>query len=205
MALDIYIYYVFTIIILTTTPGPNVLLSITTTIKYDFKLSIYSSLGGFMATSIIFTLSFLGLGALILSSSFLFLIVKYMGAFYLIYLGYKAITSKQNDFKFEKNSKISQNKFKTFKSGFLVGFSNPKAIVFFTALFPQFINIHENLLTQFIILYSTFTFFELFLLFAYSYSASKSKKFFLKKNRAKIFNKLTGGVFIGAGSYLALK
>ena len=203
MELSTWIYFLLTVSILTVTPGPNVLLCITTSITSNFKLSIYSALGGFTATSIIFTLSFLGLGAIIASSTFVFLAIKYTGALYLIYIGYKAFTSKQTSFDFQEVSKDT-NKLHIFTKGFLVGASNPKAIIFFTALFPQFIDTNSSLLIQFVILYSTFAVFELFWLFVYGYYASKSSKFLAQEGKAKIFNKITGGIFISAGSYLAL-
>jgi len=203
MELSTWIYFLLTVSILTVTPGPNVLLCITTSITSNFRLSIYSALGGFTATSIIFTLSFLGLGAIIASSTLIFLTIKYAGALYLIYIGYKAFTSTQTNFDFEVLSKDT-NKFHIFSKGFIVGASNPKAIIFFTALFPQFIDTNSSLLIQFVILYSTFAVFELFWLFVYGYYASKSSKFLKEDGKAKLFNKVTGGIFIGAGSYLAL-
>jgi len=204
MELSTWIYFLLTVSVLTVTPGPNVLLCITTSITSNFRLSIYSALGGFTATSIIFTLSFLGLGAIIASSTFIFLTIKYAGALYLIYLGYKAFTSKQTNFDFESVDIKDTNKLHIFTKGFIVGASNPKAIIFFTALFPQFIDTNSSLLIQFVILYSTFAVFELFWLFVYGYYASKSVKFLKQEGKAKLFNKVTGGIFIGAGSYLAL-
>ena len=204
MELSTWIYFLLTVSVLTVTPGPNVLLCITTSVSSSFRLSIYSALGGFTATSIIFTLSFLGLGAIIASSEFIFIGIKYAGALYLIYLGYKAFTSKQTNFDFQNNTSKDTNKFDLFSKGFLVGASNPKAIVFFTALFPQFIDTNSSLLIQFVILYSTFAFFELFWLLFYGYFASKSSVYLRQEGKAKLFNKITGGIFIGAGSYLAL-
>ena len=204
MELSTWIYFLLTVTVLTVTPGPNVLLCITTSVSSSFRLSIYSALGGFTATSIIFTLSFLGLGAIIASSEFIFLAIKYAGALYLIYLGYKAFTSKQTNFDFQNNTSTSTNKLNLFSKGFLVGASNPKAIIFFTALFPQFIDTNSSLLIQFVILYSTFAFFELFWLLFYGYFAAKSSVYLRQDGKVKLFNKITGGIFMGAGSYLAL-
>jgi len=201
-----WIYFLITIALLAATPGPNVFLCITTSIQNGFKLSVYSAFGGFTATSIIFTLSFVGLGAIVLSSELIFNIVKYAGALYLIYLGYKAINSKEESFKFNnnQNTKSSKDKISSFTNGFIVGISNPKAIIFFTALFPQFINTSKPLMIQFIVLYTTFSIFELFWLIFYAYFGAKSSNWFTKKGRAKVFNKATGGIFIAMGSFIAL-
>jgi len=84
-----------------------------------------------------------------------------------------------------------------------MGITNPKAIVFFMALFPQFINTNEPLFIQYIIFVSTFAIFEMSWLMFYSYMGSKSSRWFLQKGRAKFFNRITGGVFIGAGAILS--
>jgi threonine/homoserine/homoserine lactone efflux protein len=75
--------------------------------------------------------------------------------------------------------------------------------VFFTALFPQFINTSEPLLTQYLIFAITFTIMEFSWLTIYSYLGARSSNWLLKKGRAKYFNRITGGVFIGAGVFLS--
>jgi threonine/homoserine/homoserine lactone efflux protein len=88
-------------------------------------------------------------------------------------------------------------------SGFIVGASNPKAIVFFTALFPQFIATGAPLIPQYLIFASTFVVMELSWLLFYAYLGARSSNWLLAKGRAKLFNRLTGGVFIGAGALLS--
>ncbi|MBS9782382.1 MAG: LysE family translocator [Arcobacter sp.] len=199
-----WIYYTIAILVLTSSPGPSVLLCITKSVTQGFNLAVFSALGSLFAIVGIMTLSFTGLGLLIASSDMIFTIIKYIGAVYLIYLGYKTFTSKQEDYHFEKNTKISKkNKLASFLNGFIVGASNPKAIIFFTALFPQFINANSPLLIQYIIFVSTFAFLELFWLLFYAYLGHKSSSWFLQKGRAKFFNRITGGVFMGAGVLLS--
>lgn len=84
-----------------------------------------------------------------------------------------------------------------------MGASNPKAIVFFTALFPQFINTQDALLPQYLILATTFAVMELFWLSFYAAVARRSSVWLTKPGRAKRFNQVTGGVFVGAGLLLS--
>ncbi len=199
-----WIYYTIAILILTSSPGPSVLLCITKSVTQGFNLAVYTALGSLFAIIGIMTLSFTGLGLLIATSDMIFTIIKYIGAVYLIYLGYKTFTSKQEDYHFKKNAKISKkNKLDSFLNGFIVGASNPKAIIFFTALFPQFINANSPLLIQYMIFVSTFAVLELSWLLFYAYLGHKSSSWFLQKGRAKFFNKITGSVFIGAGILLS--
>jgi len=203
MELQLWFYYTFTILILAATPGPNVLLGMTTSVISGFSSSLYTIFGGLIATLTIMTLSFTGLGVVVASSETLFSIIKYLGGFYLIYLGYKAITSKEENYRIEKEKIQKTNKISLFIKGFMVGASNPKAIVFFIALFPQFININNSMITQYIIFVSTFATIELSWLLLYSYLGHRSSKWFLAKGRAKFFNRITGSVFIGAGVLLS--
>lgn len=204
MELQIWIYYLIAILILTASPGPSVLLCVTKSVTQGFNIAVYTAIGSLFATLGIMTLSFTGLGLIISSSDFIFSIIKYTGAIYLIYLGYKTFTSKEENYHFEKNNETNKkDKLSSFIKGFIVGASNPKAIIFFTALFPQFINSNNPLLLQYIIFVSTFVVLELSWLLLYSYLGHKSSHWFLEKGRAKFFNKITGGVFMGAGILLS--
>lgn len=204
MALDLWIYYTISITILTAIPGPSILVCVTQSVSQGFTHALYGAFGNMLAIIGIITLSFTGLGVIIASSDFIFNIVKYLGALYLIYLGYKALTSKEESYHLEKNDNITkQEKWSSFFTGFIVGASNPKTTVFFVAFFPQFINLNSSLFNQYIIFMSTFTIIGLFWLVFYSYLGHKSSNWFLQKGRAKFFNRITGGVFVGAGVLLS--
>lgn len=204
MDFQLWIYYLLAILILTASPGPSVLLCVTKSVTQGFSFALYSALGSLFAIIGIMTLSFTGLGLIIASSESLFTVIKYIGAGYLIYLGYKSFSSKEHSYEFtnEKNI-VKKDKVKSFISGFIVGASNPKAIIFFVALFPQFINTQSSLFLQYVIFVLTFTVLELSWLLFYSYLGRKSSNWFLQKGRAKFFNRITGGVFIGAGILLS--
>ncbi|MCV6036454.1 LysE family translocator, partial [Escherichia coli] len=149
------------------------------------------------------TLSFTGLGVVIASSEFVFNIIKWCGAAYLIWLGIQAFRSKQNDFAKSDSAQVSTSHVSAYTSGFIVGSSNPKAIIFFTALFPQFIDPTVSLLTQYAIFAGTFVVFELSWLTFYSLLGVKTSNWLFEAGRAKLFNRLTGGVFISAGVMLS--
>ena len=91
---------------------------------------------------------------------------------------------------------------KHYVSGFIVGSSNPKAILFFTALFPQFIQPEAALFNQYVIFAATFMVMEFGWLAIYAFLGAKSSNWLFAKGRAKTFNRVTGGVFIGAGTLL---
>ncbi|KNH12345.1 MULTISPECIES: LysE family translocator [Vibrio] len=208
MSFDTWIYYLLAVLILTASPGPSSLLCMTKGVQSGFKLSIFTALGSLTAITGILTLSFTGLGVIIASSELVFNIIKWTGAAYLIYLGWKSLRSSQQDYDKLSNQKadyqsVKESAAKHYVSGFIVGASNPKAILFFTALFPQFIDPSIALLPQFAVFALTFAVMELSWLLVYAYLGAKSSNWLFAKGRAKVFNRVTGGVFIGAGALLS--
>ena len=208
MSFDTWIYYLLAVLILTASPGPSSLLCMTKGVQSGFKLSIFTALGSLTAITGILTLSFTGLGVIIASSEMVFNVIKWTGAAYLIFLGWKSLRSSQQDYDQlpgqESESKVvKESVLSHYVSGFIVGASNPKAILFFTALFPQFIDPSLALLPQFAVFASTFAVMELSWLLVYAYLGAKSSNWLFAKGRAKVFNRVTGGVFIGAGALLS--
>ncbi|MFA0413911.1 LysE family translocator [Vibrio renipiscarius] len=204
MSLETWLLYLVAILILTASPGPSSLLCMTKGVTQGFRIGVYTALGSLTAITIILTLSFTGLGLIITSSELTFNIIKYTGAAYLIYLGIKAILAKQRDYQLDEGQERQvQAPVKHFISGFIVGSSNPKAILFFTALFPQFIDPSAPLLAQYFIFTATFMIMEFSWLAIYALLGAKSSNWLFAKGRAKLFNRITGGVFIGAGTLLS--
>ena len=208
MSFDTWVYYLIAVLILTASPGPSSLLCMTKGVQSGFKLSIFTALGSLTAITGILTLSFTGLGVIIASSEMVFNVIKWTGAAYLIFLGWKSLRSSQQDYDQlpgqESDSKaVRESILSHYVSGFIVGASNPKAILFFTALFPQFIDPSLALLPQFAVFASTFAVMELSWLLVYAYLGAKSSNWLFAKGRAKVFNRVTGGVFIGAGALLS--
>ncbi len=151
MSFEIWTLYFIAILILTASPGPSSLLCMTKGVTSGIRGGLYTALGSLTAITTILTLSFTGLGIIIASSELAFNIIKYTGAAYLIYLGIQSLRSKQESYQRQSSvGKDKQSVVQHFVSGFIVGASNPKAILFFTALFPQFINPEASMLTQYI-------------------------------------------------------
>ncbi|MEC7940753.1 MAG: LysE family translocator [Pseudomonadota bacterium] len=208
MSFDTWVYYLIAVLILTASPGPSSLLCMTKGVQSGFKLSIFTALGSLTAITGILTLSFTGLGVIIASSEVVFNVIKWTGAAYLIFLGWKSLRSSQQDFdqlpgQVSDSKVVRESILSHYISGFIVGASNPKAILFFTALFPQFIDPSLALLPQFSVFASTFAVMELSWLLVYAYLGAKSSNWLFAKGRAKVFNRVTGGVFIGSGALLS--
>ncbi|RKF17428.1 LysE family translocator [Alginatibacterium sediminis] len=182
-------------------PGPAVFLAMSNGMSSDTKSVVLSSLGNILGLFFLSFVSIIGLGSLILASSLLFLIVKLVGAAYLIFLGFKQFRSSKNislTNPHGDNSKL-RKPFSYFYEGFLLAATNPKPILFFVAIFPQFLNLEAALIPQFFIMTSLFMCISFLVLFSYGNLAKYSKKAFLSQAGLKWFHRLTGGLFVGMG------
>ncbi len=202
MTLTTWLLYVAAVLVLTVTPGPSVLMCVSTSVNLGARKALIASLGSTTAIVGIMALSALGLGTALAASETLFSVLKWLGAGYLAYLGIASLLSSASEIAVS-GSVESSTTGRLFAQGFLVGASNPKALLFFGALFPQFIVPNAPQLPQFLVLGATFIFFELSWLTLYALSASKAKQWLQQPRRATLFNRATGVVFLVAAGLLA--
>ena len=204
MSFDSWFIYLGLVFIATATPGPAVVFIISNSLLYGWQKAIFAAIGNISGLLILGIVAISGLGVVIQTSQYLFSIIKYAGALYLVYLGIKLIVQKKFNLKIDKDKRAKPiSKTKIFLQAFGVAISNPKAIVFLTALFPQFINLEKDLLIQFselisILIFSSFTFLTLYALLAHSI-----KDWLLKRDKIKTANRINGAVFITLGALMA--
>lgn len=181
-------------------PGPAVLLAVTNGIRYGFVRSLYSSLGNVIGILIVSGAAIFGMGAILKTSAFLFTVLKICGALYLIYLGVRQWVSRHR--LFEINPDISgagRDNCSAFIKGFFVALSNPKAILFFTALFPQFVDLSKPVPMQFAVLTFTFMALSFLILAIYAKSAHAFKGWVMTGSRMTWFNRISGIIFVSFG------
>lgn len=206
MALQMWLLYVAAVFVLTVTPGPSVLMCVTNGIHYGARRTAAAASGSISAVCLIMLVSALGLGAVLATSEKIFQAIKWLGAAYLIYIGVKTFFSKQASIKVDAagaNGAPRKSYGALYLQGFLVGASNPKALLFFSAFFPQFMNPELPRLPQFLILGATFVCFEAFWLMFYASFAARVAPWLQQSGRATWFNRVSGATFVGAGALLA--
>lgn len=202
--LDFWIIYIITVFIASIIPGPSMLLALAHGIKYGAKISIATALGNSIASIIQASIAVAGLGVILTTSTTLFMIIKYIGALYLIYLGIKLYKTPFYISNENKEKTKSVNLKKLFTEAFIVAASNPKALIFFTALFPQFITQNQNNMMHYILLVSILGIIAFICMMIYSLSSYFIKDLFNKTSLSKYFGKIVGSIFIGIGATLAL-
>ena len=133
-------------------PGPDNFFVLTFSAKYGKTLGLFTVLGLVSGCLVHTTLVAFGVSALIINNDFLFSLLMYVGAFYLLFIAFKVYKS-DNSIKKLDQADNQIGKFKVFVNGFLMNILNPKVLAFFLAFFPTFIFSESiNPLIQFYIL-----------------------------------------------------
>src|SRR3954468_15683104 len=134
MTLSTWLLYLLAVSLLIVTPGPTMLMCVTNAVNHGPVRALASVAGALVASVGVMALSALGLGAVLAASEAAFTVLKVIGAAYLIWLGIRTFRSTAA----LQESAVPAHR-SLFVQGLLVGASNPKALLFFSAFFPQFI------------------------------------------------------------------
>jgi len=195
--------FIGAIFLLAVTPGPGIFATISRAIASGFTHATILIAGIVVGDIIFLLLAIYGLNFIAQTLGAFFMIIKYLGGVYLIYLGYTIYISKVSIKKTTLSNSLS---WKTnFLSGLLITLSNPKVIIFYLGFLPAFMNL-ETLTTIdttiTIILVST-TLSSVLLL--YAFLATKATKFLKNQKALNNLNRVSGGIMIGAGSLIILE
>lgn len=156
MTFELWITFVAASTALLLIPGPTVLLVMSYALGQGRRVALATAAGVALGDLIAMTASLAGLGALVLASAQLFVVLKWVGAVYLIYLGIKLFRSASTIRLGDSQIAASVPSSGVFGHAAAVTALNPKSIVFFIAFVPQFITPSEPLMPQFFILVVTF-------------------------------------------------
>lgn len=185
-------------------PGPDFAMIVKQSVSYGRRASIFTSIGIGLGISVHIVYTLLGIGLIISKSIILFNIIKYLGAAYLIYIGYKSLKSKGISLQTNEEKEVEKiSDFKSFYLGFLCNALNPKATLFFLSMFTVIISPNTPLDVQafyglFCILATTCWFLFLSLILSHS----KVKNFL--SSFGKWFDRTIGIVLISLGIKVAL-
>ncbi|WP_192458328.1 LysE family translocator [Musicola keenii] len=203
MTLHLWLVYIGVIAALIAVPGPSALLSMTHGLRYGRRRALATVLGGASASLILMSASALGLGAILAASATAFLVLKVVGAAYLVWLGIAAWRSPaETPVSSVETMDEAPRLGMLYRRGFMVGISNPKDILFFAALFPNFIETGAPQAIQFAILAVTWVVIDVSTMFTYACMGKRISSLFASPRRLRLFNRATGTLFIFAGSAL---
>ena len=202
MELSVWITYFIATIILSVSPGPGVFSSISSGLHHGFRLGLWNGVGMQAANVLMVIFVSLGLGALLLASETLFTVVKWAGVAYLIYLGIVTWRAPARGFEAGRDDGETTAR-GIFMRGFWVNATNPKGIIFFAAILPQFIDVARPQLAQYAIFALTTFAVDLVVMMGYTALAAKVLRVMSDPGKLRWVNRTLGGAFIAAGVALA--
>jgi len=188
--------YLIATILIILAPGPSVLFTIARAISWGRVAAIATVLGNAVGMFLVSVLVALGIGPLLQRSEILYNGIQWAGGAYLIYLGYAAIAaSKVDAADMQKTVGNKPSFFTSLRNGFWVGVLNPKSVVFFAAILPQFIDQEKNNVTaQLLLLGAIFALIALISDGSYGLLAGTIRQWLAGDVKRLIFMRLTGGV-----------
>ena len=196
MTLNTFWLYLGAVVLLSCTPGPNVLYVTTRSIRFGFGASMIGMAGCLSALAVMLTASVAGVSAFMLAVPAAFETLKYAGAAYLILLGIQAWRAPVADLApMQESPRETASRWSLYRGGFLVGISNPKLLVFAAAFFPQFIAQDAPWAPQFLLLVATFIAVEASTYVMLGLSARGLARYLVQAVWQRRLNRLSGAIF----------
>jgi len=173
---DTYWLYVLTEAALSLSPGPAVMLVIAYGLTQGARRSVPATLGILSANAIYFALSATSLGAVIAASPGCFTVVKWTGAAYLVYVGLRAIVGQPSPLTVSRPASRPRSRGAIYLAGLTLQLANPKTLIFFVAILPQFVDPARSVGAQMVWLAAGSVIPEFFILLGYGFLASRAKR-----------------------------
>jgi homoserine/homoserine lactone efflux protein len=202
VATDVILWFVLTEFAMALSPGPAVLLIMSQGARHGVRGSAAGAVGIELGNSLWFLLSAVGLTALLLASATAFQVVKWVGAAYLLYLGVRLLLSKGEAPSADPGQPAPNGAL--VMQGFITQMGNPKAMIFFGALLPQFVDPQGDVVLQFSVFALLTIVTEYPVLLMYGWLAHRGRQLAGGASALKWFDRVAGACLIGAGARLAV-
>lgn len=200
MTLEIYVAYVLACILIAVIPGPTVTVIVANSLKHGTRAGLLNVAGTQFGLGLMMVILIVGLSSVIAAMSWLFDWLRIAGAVYLVYIGYRLLRSPDAI----ADAKAPAPRGGFFLQGFLVMMSNPKALFWFGAFIPQFVDPEGNYVAQIAFLGVTAMVVALFSDGAYAVLTGRAGAL-LSKRKVRLVSRLSGSCLIGGGLWLALR
>jgi len=203
MSLHDWFGFVVVSMVVTLSPGPGVIMALSNSLSHGPRRAMLGSLGNALGLLVVSTATSAGLGVLLQTSASAFLLLKVVGASYLIYLGVKQWKSRSSAFdQLEQPVKALVSNRRLMLNGVTVALTNPKAILFFAAFLPQFMGTGTGADSQLGLLVGTFALCSILAHAFYVLLAQALKRKLAAPSRARLMNRLFGVSFMTLGASL---
>ncbi|HBU97864.1 LysE family translocator [Thalassospira lucentensis] len=209
MQLETWLLFIGTTFFVSIAPGPNNLLAMFNGARHGVSAAAVGGIGRLIAFALMITVTAMGLGIVLGASEIAFGIIKWGGAIYLVYLGLKSWFAKVSEGKDNGSDGTAEalmpypGAMTLARTEFFTAIGNPKAILFFTALFPQFLAPDVAYGGQFAVMGATFIALEGTVLLGYGLIGGQVKGVIRSARHMRWLNRISGSLLMAAGVLLA--
>jgi homoserine/homoserine lactone efflux protein len=203
VTVNTWLFFCLTEVVLCLTPGPAVLLVVSMALTRGSPAGFGASLGILAANGIYFAISATSLGALLLASAELFTVVKWAGAVYLVWTGGRMLLAAETLEAAAGRAPARPRKLGAFSYGLWTQGANPKALIFFSAILPQFVDPRGAVGWQLLVFGITSMLIEFAVLGLYVLASQRARDLSGNRRLTGPLNRVGGAFLIGAGARLA--
>ena len=200
MTFEIYIAYIVACFVIALVPGPTVTVIVANSLAHGSRAGLLNVAGTQLGLALMMAILVVGLSSVIAAMGWLFDWLRWAGAANLVWLGWKLLRAPEAMVDIQKSS-VPKGGF--LLQGFLVLMANPKALLWFGAFIPQFIDPTGNYVGQIVVLGVTAMAVALVSDGAYAVVTGRASAM-LSRKRVRLVSRLSGGFLIGGGIWLAL-
>lgn len=197
MSIEIWAAFALASAVLLIIPGPTILLVVSYALGQGWRTALPMALGVAAGDFTAMTLSMLGLGALLAASGHVYLLLKWIGAAYLVWLGIKLWRAGGTLQAAPRQDAASATRM--FAHAWAVTAVNPKSLTFFIAFLPQFLDPARPFAAQMIVFETTFLLLAFANALGYAALASRARGVFRNERALRVVNRIGGSLLIGAG------
>ena len=201
MSFAAWLGFLLAAILIAVTPGPGAVISMSTGMRHGYRAALTAILGLQAAILLHLLIVAFGLGALLATSELAFVLVKFLGAAYLVWLGIQKWRAPVVPVDADAPPVRATG---LFLQGLLVNLTNPKAIIFIAALVPQFVNPALPQIPQYLLIALTLCLTDLTVMSGYALAASRLGSWLHDPLAIRLQNRAFGGLFVSAGALLAI-
>lgn len=192
-----------TMIILALIPGPGVIVVVARSLDCGFRQGLATAMGILSGDFVFISLAVFGLATLAQLMGNLFVIIKVIGAAYLIYLGVRLFVSEPTSTAAQNPNPANQST--NFLIGFVTSISNPKVILFYFSFFPAFFDLGTLSVTEVAAIFLIITFSVGAVMAGYAYAAAKTKSSFAASAKTQYLKKGSGALLVCGGIFVGLR
>jgi homoserine/homoserine lactone efflux protein len=186
------------------TPGAGAINTMSNSLNAGFRRAIWGILGQQAALAVHLAIVAAGIGVLVASSPVAFNVIRYLGAAYLMYLGIRQFLRKPDASEAAASELLNESALSMARRGLWVNLLNPKAIVFFLAFIPGFVQPQLPLWSQYLVIGATIVGVDIAVMWFFFALAAKSFQRFTRNDAGqRVLNRIFGSLFVGVGVLLA--